>query len=89
MTYKELVVRLARQTGLHSDVVKRVLVRLPEVLMDLPDGDEVRTPLGVFRMTRRKSRPIKCPDGTTQAIVPEVVVVKLKPGVNLRSEGPD
>ena len=87
MTYDDLVALLARQTGLHSAVVKRVLVRLPEALLELPIGDTVRTPLGVFRMSRRKPRPILLPDGETTAEVAEQVVVKLKPGSKMHLVG--
>lgn len=86
MTYDELVTRLAHRTGLHSEVVKKVLVYLPDVLRDLPMGDNVRTPLGVFRMTKRKTRPITLPDGTTQALVQGMTVVKLRPGSRLQVE---
>lgn len=87
MTYDDLVADLARRSGLHSDVVKRVLIRLPEVLQDLPLGDAVRTPLGVFRKHRRESRTVVLPDGVTPATVAEQTVVRLKPGAKLTDSG--
>lgn len=86
MTYDALVTRLAHQTGLHSDVVKKVLFHLPDVLRELTLGGAVRTPLGVFRMTQRKARPITLPDGATLAVVTERTVVKLKSGARLTAE---
>lgn len=83
MTYKELVTRLARQTGLHSSVIRKVLIRLPDVLLDLQPGDAVRTPLGAFHMFKRDSRPNMLPDGTP-ARISEMLIVKLKPGARLR-----
>lgn len=85
MTYDDLVARLAHQTGLHSDLVKKVLVHLPDALMELTVGGSVRTPLGVFRRTRRKTRQVVLPDGKTSAMISEMSVVKLKPGSRLRS----
>jgi len=85
MTYDDLVTRIAHQTGLHSDVVKKVLYRLPDALLELPVGDDVRTPLGVFRMTKRHERPITLPDGETQAVVAQRTAVKLKAGARLQS----
>lgn len=87
MTYDELVTRLAHQTGLRSDAVKKVLYRLPDVLRELAVGDDVRTPLGVFRMTERHERPITLPDGETQAVVSRRAAVKLKAGSRLLSDG--
>lgn len=85
MTYDELVTRLAHQTGLHSDVVKKVLYRLPDVLRELPVGADVRTPLGVFRMNERHERPITLPDGTTKAVVSKRAAVKLRAGARLKA----
>lgn len=85
MTYDDLVTRLARLSGLHSDVVKKVLIYLPDVLRQLPLDDDVRTPLGVFRKIKRKSRRITLPDGTTQSVVTEQTQVKLRPGSKLKS----
>lgn len=87
MSYDELVTLLARRTGLHSDVVKRVLVYLPEVLQELPPGDDVRTPLGVFRKSQRKARDILLPDGVTRAKVAGQTLIRLRPGSKMKSEG--
>ena len=87
MTYDDLVADLARWSGLHSDVVKRVLIWLPDVLQDLQVGDSVRTPLGVFRKTRREPRTVILPDGITPAQVTELMTVKLKPGSKLIRSG--
>lgn len=86
MTYDKLVTRLVQLTGLHSDVVKKVLVYLPDALMTLPDGGNVRTPLGVFRMVERKPRMVRLPDGATEAEVSRKRIVKLRPGSRLKSD---
>ena len=83
MTYDDLVAEVARLSGMHSDVVRRVLVRLPEVLHDLPLGDSVRTPMGTFRKTKREPRTVILPDGKTPSQVTERIVVKLKPSGKL------
>lgn len=87
MTYDELVTSLAHRTGLHSDIVKKVLTYFPEALMDLPVGGDVRTPMGVFRKTQRNGRTITLPDGTTTAEVAPKAIVRLRPGAKLKSEG--
>jgi nucleoid DNA-binding protein len=86
MTYEDLIVRVADQSGLNSEVVRRALFHLPDVLLQLGVGDDVRTPLGVFRMTQSQSRNVMLPDGKTEALVPAKTVVKLKPGSRLRKD---
>jgi len=83
MTYDRLVIRLAKMTGLHTEVVRRVLFFFPEALMEMKDGGEVRTPLGVFKKGKRKARPILLPDGKTPAVVAGQTVVKLRSGQRL------
>ena len=87
MTYDDLVTQIALATGLHSDVVKKVLYYFPEVLQGLSVDESVRTPLGVFRMTKRDARPIKLPNGTSHAVVQEKVVVRLKSGAQMEKKG--
>jgi nucleoid DNA-binding protein len=83
MLYKHLVADIAAQTGLKPVVVKAVLSAAPDALMKLEEGEHVRTPLGSFRMTRRRPRTIKLPDGPV-ADIHEQQVVRLKPGVRVR-----
>ena len=83
MSYDELITRLAIRSGVHSELVRKVLVHLPDTLLDLGIGDKVYTPLGVFRKIVRKARPIVLPDGKTEALVGRKVLVRLKPGTRL------
>ena len=84
MRYDDLVGRIVEQTGQDPETVKAVLFTLPDALLDLREGDHVRTPMGVFRRTRRKPRTVKIPSTQEAALVPEELVVRLRPGNRLR-----
>jgi len=84
MNYKALIIDVAARSGLHTDIVLRVLYHLPDALTQMEIGDDVRTPLGVFRMTHSPERPIILPDQSSTAVVASKTLVKLKPGGRLR-----
>ena len=86
MTYDQLIADVARRTGLHTEVVRRVLFHLPDTLLQLDVGEVVRTPLGVFRMTQTKEREILLPNQESTANVPSKVTVKLRSGSRLKLE---
>lgn len=69
-----------------QDLVREVLRAMPSGFIDMDEGDWVKTPLGVFRVTRRKTRPVRVPNSTEVAEVPPALVVKLRPGGKLRHE---
>lgn len=83
MTYEDFVADMAKRTGLNGEDVRKVLFHLPDALLQMPTGDNVRTPLGVFRKMRTKARPIRLPDGEA-AEVPNKVAVKLRSGTRLK-----
>jgi nucleoid DNA-binding protein len=83
MTYKQLIADIAEQTGLKKPLVKAVLSAAPEALLQMEEGEHVRTPFGTFRKTRRRPRNIKLPDGPV-ASIDEICVVRLKSGSRLK-----
>ena len=87
MHYDALITDVAARTGLHSEVVRRVLYHFPDSLVQLKPNDVVRTPLGAFRMTNSKQRTITLPDRESTAVVPAKSVVKLRPGGRMKVEG--
>ena len=86
MTYDQLIADVAKRTGLHTEVVRRVLFHLPDALIQMDVGDVVRTPLGVFRMTQTEQRKILLPDQESIANVPSKTTVKLRSGSRLKLE---
>jgi len=86
MSYDDLIADVGKRTGLHTEVVRKVLFHLPDALLQLETGDTVRTPLGVFRMTESNARKITLPDGENTATVPAKTIVKLKSGSRLKIE---
>jgi len=86
MTYDQLIADVAKRTGLHTEVVRRVLFHLPDSLIQMDVGDVVRTPLGVFRMTQTEQRKILLPDQESIANVPSKTTVKLRSGSRLKLE---
>jgi nucleoid DNA-binding protein len=82
--YDRLAGAIAADTGHPPEVVKSILQAAPKALLELEEGDWVKTPLGVFRMTRRKPRAVRIPGTDQTAEVEEKLVVKLKPGKRLQ-----
>ena len=83
MTYDAMVAKVAKKLGTNSYTVKAVLAAVPEILVALRHREQIRTPLGVFRMTRRIPRSVIMPNGR-EVKIPAEMVVKLKPGGRLR-----
>ena len=87
MTYEEMATDVAKLTGYPVSIVKEVLWAVPDALVCMTEGDQVRTPLGVFSMNLRKGRPIRRPGGEP-AQVEEKLIVRLKPGLRLQKSPP-
>ena len=87
MNYDKLVADISVRSGQSRDSVREVLFHFPDALLLLGVGDDVRTPLGVFRMTKSPERNLTLPDGETVSRVPSKVQVKLRPGVRLKIPG--
>ena len=62
-----LVARIAEETGVAEEDVRRVLAIFPDVLMEAEEGEQTRTPLGVFSIIRRKQKAVRTPDGIWSA----------------------
>ena len=86
MIYNEMVARIGKETGISPEVIKNVIFAMPFALSELGNGEIVRTPLGVFRMTARAAWSIKPPTKRRKVDVPAKMVVKLKPGWRLRKQ---
>jgi nucleoid DNA-binding protein len=86
MTYKMLVNTVAVQSGHPTELVRDVLLALPNVLLGLKEGEQVRTPLGVFRMVLRNAREVVSPRGGQRMTIEHGLVCKLKAGVRLRKQ---
>lgn len=84
MSYEDLVAQVAARSGLTHERVRAVLDTLPEALMLLREGERIRTPLGIFTMVRTKNREIMLPDGQRKAPSKSKLVVKLRPGTQMR-----
>ena len=87
MTKRDLVVRIARQTGLKQrDVMTVVQKTLDIVTEELSHerGIEFRN-FGVFEVTTRKARVGRNPNSPKRTVkIPERKVVKFKPGKIMR-----
>ncbi len=83
MTKRDLVVRIARQTGLNQRDVMEVLQRsLDTITNELAAGRGVEfRKFGVFELKVRKPRVGRNPNSPKATVdIPERVVVKFKPG---------
>ncbi len=84
MTYKELLTDMGARTGLHTEMIHKVLYHLPDSLLLLEIGETVKTTLGWFHMTESKGRVVILPDGKSTSNLLPKVVVRLKPGPRLK-----
>ncbi|HPN83826.1 MAG TPA: HU family DNA-binding protein [Victivallales bacterium] len=88
MTKRDFVVKIASETGLTqmqvADVVQRTLDYLSNEMSN-GRGVELRN-FGVFELKVRKERKGRNPNKpTNEVIIPERVVVKFRPGKELKS----
>jgi nucleoid DNA-binding protein len=86
MTYEDFVTKIAIVSGHPVEMVRDILFVVPDVLISLPQAENVRTPLGVFRMTTRSARSITPPSGGEPVPIPAEQVIKLKAGTRLRKD---
>lgn len=87
MTKRDLVVRIARQTGLkQQDVMKVLQIALDTLTNELAAGRGIEfRNFGVFELKVRKPRIGRNPNAPTNTVqIPERVVVKFKPGKIMR-----
>lgn len=83
MVYSKLTSRISELSGVPEDAVREVLQALPRVLMEDPEGEKTRTPLGVFTISLRKEKRVRTPDGKWSS-APAMIVARLKPGKRLQ-----
>jgi len=84
MTYDEMIEGLAEITGQPIEVVKDVLFAIPDVLLDMAEGEKTYTPLGVFYMFKSKNRPVIMPNRIDVVPSHSNFSVKLKPGLRMK-----
>ena len=86
MTYEKLVEYVAKQAVLPQETVRAVLQALPDALILLKEGEQVRTPMGVFRNVKRAARNVRPPAGGKPVAIPPELVIKLRAGNKLRKD---
>jgi len=88
MTKREMVLRIAQETGLKQSDVKRVVQRtLTLVVEALASGKTVELRnFGVFKVKSRKARVGRNPKTGTTVPVPAKRVVTFKPGLWMRRD---
>jgi integration host factor subunit beta len=86
VTKKELVNRIADRTGLTKVVVKDILQRfLDEIIQELSDGNRLEfREFGVFEVRERAARRAQNPRTLEKVYVPSKRVVKFKVGRLMR-----
>jgi nucleoid DNA-binding protein len=87
MTKRDLVIKIAKQTGLkQSDVMDVVQNTLDIITEELAQGNGIEfRNFGVFEIMVRKPRIGRNPNEPDQTVeIPERVVVKFKPGKIMR-----
>lgn len=83
MLYTTLIAKIAAKTGLQEEDVRKVLTAFPEVVMECEEGEQVKTPLGAFKIIRRKRKKVRAPSGEW-SFAPERLQARMRPGINLQ-----
>jgi len=83
MLYHELLARISAATGIDPETARGVLDALPQAIMSCAEGEKVRTPLGTFKVIRRRPKKVRLPSGKWTVAV-ERVQARLRPGSKLR-----
>jgi nucleoid DNA-binding protein len=89
VTKRDLVLRIGEETGLiHQQVADVVQKTLDAIREALAQGDDVELrKFGVFEIKVRKARVGRNPKApAAKVVIPQRVVVKFKPGKDLRGE---
>ena len=87
MTKRDLVVKIAKETGIiQSDVADIVQMTLDNIAQELIEGRDIELRnFGVFEIKIRKSRKGRNPrDTRNEVIIPERAVVKFRAGKELK-----
>ena len=87
MTKRDLVVRIAEETGLIQEDVQAVIQKtLDHIVERLERGDKIEfRKFGVFEVRERKPRVGRNPSAPEQVVtIPRRRVVKFKPGLEMR-----
>lgn len=63
MKYADFLKRMSEETHLDKDVLRLVLDKMPDVLMEMEVGEKVRTPLGTFFCEERPPKKVQLPSG--------------------------
>lgn len=85
MLYGTLVARLSALTGLSEEDVRKVLSLLPNVVMECAEGEQVKTPLGAFKIVRRRRKRVRAPSGEW-VHAPERLQARMRPGKKLQRD---
>jgi len=86
MKYKEFIEYMSDATEFPEEVIRTVMEAAPDVLLYLQEGENVRTPMGVFTMRRRKEKNAKHPRSKKWITIPEKLHVQLRSGKRLTKD---
>jgi len=73
------------EPGVSEQDIRKVLFAFPNVIMEGQEGDQIRTYLGTFRITRRKRKRVKDPQGRWTYSEPRIVA-RIRPGKRLQKD---
>ena len=79
MRYQDFLEMISEESQVPVEDIKRVFDATPDVLLQLRESEWVRTPLGIFKMKRRKQKRIKLPLTGEWTYAPEQLRIKLQP----------
>ena len=85
MKYADFIKRMSEETHLDKDVVRVVLDKMPNVLMEMEIGEKVRTPMGTFFCEERPPKKVQLPSGKwSQA--KKLQRVRIRPNSRMQKE---
>ncbi len=86
MTKKEIIMKIADETGLKQVEVKKVVQRTFDIITDSLENDdkvELRN-FGIFKVKTRKGRLGRNPRTGESVSIPDKKVVSFKPGMKMK-----
>jgi nucleoid DNA-binding protein len=84
MLYADFIESMHYRTRISKKDIQLILEAIPGVLLELQKGDNVRLPMGTFRIVHTKERRCVYPEGRGEGVFPEQLVIKMTPSKQLK-----
>lgn len=87
MRYAEFLNKIYEETEVDIKTLRKIFKSIPNILWELEENENVRTPLGAFKKARKKGKRSVLPNGR-EVPARSKTVIQLKEGTNLIRKDP-